>query len=339
MYCSIFSRHGFSKLTFAALAWGLSAAAIAQVTENIDATIQSDLAGDLALASLVHDKDTLSLGFKSFDPNRYLPIDDDNIGSAESIQLQSELTTITLPYTWELSNEGLGFTPYLNGRLGLLERRNNVALFDDTNIPKDRRRISIYSGYFGGGGIWQVSDSWSIDASLGAFYQRYENVYRYGSDASEAFKPIIDGYIANFDLNVWQLNPAISAQYDFTWNDNLLQYRSRLSYNRGRSFDTDLDAHDFTINSASWRNSLFYFHPFGDVLGLPSTGIVGLSRIDLKGDVSRSLDTGAFYELHLDYRVDIKPYGFDLFDNLTFGLLINYGSSLKGASLTFSFND
>ncbi|GLP96299.1 Solitary outer membrane autotransporter beta-barrel domain [Paraferrimonas sedimenticola] len=306
---------------------------------QLDDIISNDLAGDFAVAGIIHDSESLKIGFKSFDPNRFLPIQDDKLGNAESAKLKSELSSYTLPWTKEFKRKDSKWTPFFNLRLGLFERRAKTALLEGVTPDGDRSRTSVYSAFVGGGLKYQLTDTWSMEGLLGGYLQHYESRYYYRNNVSGSLAYLFDGYIHNYDVDAWQVNPSISATYRKNWGMKSFRFRSRVNYQHGRSFNATHPAHDISIRAAHWRNSLHYKHPFGDIGKYPISGIVGVSRIEIFEDLRFALNAAHYYEFHLDLQLDTRPAEFRWVDNLTFGVLINYGSAIRGASLTFSYND
>ncbi|MDO6685514.1 MULTISPECIES: Solitary outer membrane autotransporter beta-barrel domain [unclassified Agarivorans] len=300
--------------------------------------LERNLSGTFAADAIIHDRETVTIGFVNFDPSGFIPIDDDNLGGDDANRLKNELKTITLPLTLSLPWHGSGWETYTTGRLGYTQRFHDVALFEEIDSTRDHEKLQVYSAYLGGGLHLDPWSNWRLSAELGGSLRRLNQSYTYNNSISQIFQPVFDGVLTNFSLNAWMLHPSIALQYQRRWTNHKLKYRSRFEYLRGESFGSDVASHQVQIAATSWRNTLYYAHPIGRALDISFAGQLSASRVDLTGNTNEAFQTPHYYEFGFDLLMGTGAYGEGWLDNVSIGLLFNYGSVLKGGSLVFNYN-
>ncbi|WP_406610066.1 Solitary outer membrane autotransporter beta-barrel domain [Agarivorans sp. JK6] len=306
--------------------------------DEILPVLQRNLAGTFAADAVIHDRETVTIGFVNFDPSGFIPIDDDNLGGDDANRLKNELKTITLPLTLALPWHGRAWESYATGRLGYTQRFHDITLYEELDPTRDHEKLKVYSGFLAGGAHWDGLENWRFTAELGGSIRRLEQEYIYNNSISQIFQPLFDGVLTNFSLNAWMLQPSLALQYQKRWTKHKLKYRSRFAYMYGESFGADVPSHQVDIAASSWRNTLYYSHPIGRMLDISFAGQLSASRVDLGGNTNEAFQTPHYYEFGFDLLMGTGAYGEGWLDNVSIGLLFNYGSVLKGGSLVFNYN-
>ncbi|UPW18839.1 Solitary outer membrane autotransporter beta-barrel domain [Agarivorans sp. TSD2052] len=332
-----------NRLWLICLACGVAASSRAALKDGhleneILPILERNIAGTFAADAVIHDRETVTIGFVNFDPSGFIPIDDDNLGGDDANRLKNELKTLTLPLTLRLPWRGQGWETYTTGRLGYTQRFHDITLFEELDPTRDQEKLKLYSGYLAGGIHWDSFANWRFSGELGGSIRRLEQRYTYNNSVSQIFQPVFDGVLTNFSLNAWMLQPSLALQYQKRWTNHKLKYRSRYSYIYGQSYGSDIASHQVDIQASSWRNTLYYSHPIGRIWDIAFSGELSASRVDLTGNTNEAFQTPHYYEFGVDLLMGTGHYGAGWLDNVSIGLLFNYGSVLKGGSLVLNYN-
>ncbi|WP_427982843.1 Solitary outer membrane autotransporter beta-barrel domain [Agarivorans sp.] len=300
--------------------------------------VQRNLAGSFAADAVLHDRETLTIGVANFNPRKFIPIDDEDLGDEDSRKRKNQIKAFTLPFTEFLPWHGASWESYFTGHLGFTQRYHEISLFEEIDARRDQERVRFYSLYLAGGVHWDLWSNWRLSAELGGSLRRMEQRYSYNNSISQQFQPLFDGILSNFSLNAWMLEPKVALEYQKRWSRHKFRYRSRLSQLYGESFGSALSAHQFNIQGTYWRNTAAYSHPLGRLWDVSLAGQLSWSRVDLTGHTRQALETPHYYELGFDLLMGTGAYGKGWLDNLNIGLIFNYGSAIKGGSLVLNYN-
>lgn len=99
----------------------LSLLSAASQAETLNDLIVKEFEYNFALSVVLTDTDVFTFGFHDFDPNQYFNLSNEDIGTADSLDLRKEIKEFTLPYSFDLAeNETEKLTYRFNGRFYLL---------------------------------------------------------------------------------------------------------------------------------------------------------------------------------------------------------------------------
>ncbi|SDJ53012.1 Solitary outer membrane autotransporter beta-barrel domain-containing protein [Ferrimonas sediminum] len=322
---------------FRLLCTGLLYVGIAQsaTLPGLEAAARQQLNEVFATTALLTDSDALTLGFVSFDPNEYLPIDNPDFGDGNSVSLRNELEVYTLPWSWNL---GLwqGWRSSLKARLSYVRSKQELSLFilDDPTLDLNDDRI--YSLFLQPRLSYPLSSRWRFHLGLGGHLMRYDNEFTFRNRQSKLLQPELDGSLTNISVNAWMVQPEVGLDYRFERGRSYWHYETSFNYLWGRSFDVDRPALRAEPKSWRWLNGVSMRRPFPALMTHQDYRL-SLNRIDIGGDSVRPFDTHHYYEFSAEWLLNTKTH-LPLLDNIGIGLQLNYGSALKGASLILVYN-
>lgn len=94
----------------------LSLLSAASQAETLNDLIVKEFEYNFALSVVLTDTDVFTFGFHDFDPNQYFNLSNEDIGTADSLDLRKEIKEFTLPYSFDLAeNETEKLTYRFNG--------------------------------------------------------------------------------------------------------------------------------------------------------------------------------------------------------------------------------
>ncbi|MBY5990793.1 Solitary outer membrane autotransporter beta-barrel domain [Ferrimonas balearica] len=307
----------------------------AEPLPGLEAAVRQQLNEVFSTTALLTNTEALSLGFVNFDPNEFLPIDNPEFGDAESVQLRNDLEVYTLPWSWVLADFEAGQLG-LKARLSYVHSKQELSLFPLEDPTVDINDDRIYSLFLQPTFRVPLGERWRAQFGLGAFVMRYENDFRFRNSVSRQLQPFLDNNLTNIAVNAWLVQPELRVDYRFGRGRSYWQYHSALAYTVGRSFNEPGPIVNADPESWRWLNGVSMRRPFP--LFLPDQDYrLTLNRIDIRGDTVRPFDTHYYYEFSAEWLLNTKGK-VPLLDDVGVGLLLNYGSALKGASLIFVYN-
>ncbi|MBY6186807.1 Solitary outer membrane autotransporter beta-barrel domain [Marinobacter hydrocarbonoclasticus] len=307
----------------------------AQTFPGLEDAVRQQLNEVFSTAALLSNTEALTLGFVNFDPNEFLPIDDPDFGDENSIELRNELEVYTLPWSWTLSQQGAGEWG-ISARLSFIRSKQELSLFPLEDPTVDINDDKIYTLFVQPTYRRALSDRWHLQFGLGAFVMRYDNDFRFRNSVSRQLQSELDNRLTNIEVNAWMLQPEIRADYRFERGRAYWHYRSALAYSWGRTFDEPGPIVKGDPESWRWLNGVSMRRPFPAVLPNQDYRLT-LNRIDIHGDTVRPFDTRYYYEFSAEWLLNTRGK-VPLLDDVGVGLLLNYGSALKGASVIFVYN-
>ncbi len=302
---------------------------------GLEQAVRQQLNEVFSTSALLSNTEALTLGFVNFDPNEFLPIDNPDLGDKDSVALRNELKVYTLPWHWALMPLGkneLGLT----ARLSYIQSKQELSLFPLEDATVDINDDRVYTLFLQPTLARPLGKRWRIQFGLGAHLMRYDNDFRFLNPLTRQLQPELDGKLTNITVNAWMVQPELRADYRFTRGKSAWHYRSALAYSFGRTFDEPGPIVQGDPEAWRWLNGVSVRRPFPAVM--PSQDYrLTLNRIDIRGDTERPFDTNHYYEFSAEWLLNTKGT-VPLLDDVGVGLLVNYGSALKGASLIFVYN-
>lgn len=311
---------------------------------------ERQVASVFATSVVLTDTEAVTFGFLSFDPGSFIPGGEDLFGSDESIAQRDSVTTFALPWKWKLAPKESRLTPYINARLSFLQTTQDVirgarnpeepeatppeqSANEDMVESKDR----VYGGYLGGGVLYQLTEKWQLDAGAGLHLLRYQNDYK-----ADAFLSVSDEDVESllFNTAASALMGQIKTRLTYRSKTRGLpwKYQSTYNYYAGKTISTDQGLSDVEPNTWSWVNGVTTYWDLPKVLGASNQLRVLGRRVDIGGDVTRTLETDYYYQVGVGWLFDLEGDPGWL-KNLGISARVNYGSALAGGSLVLLYNE
>ncbi|MGF1696382.1 Solitary outer membrane autotransporter beta-barrel domain [Vibrio kyushuensis] len=296
---------------------------------------QHQLEQNFAAAVILMDSDVFTFGIHDFDPNDWFNLENEDIGTEESVSLRNRIQVSTIPYTFDLSDEEDTNKQSLMLRLSGLVSEKNIKLNGVT--VEDHSEDRILAGYIAYKYKFVINDKWSIEPSFATHLMQYKNKFEYRSDALIEAKDRLDGVYVN--TSAWSMiyEPTISFKYQRARPWGQWSVESKWHYFYGHGWG---EANQGQIgNTEGWYvsngiQSKYDFDQWGKAVQSMYTSF---HRIDLGADVEKPLGTGYYYEASIGWLMT-PPFDTEWVDNVGIGLNFNYGSALKGGSIVLFFN-
>lgn len=300
------------------------------------------LEGVFSAALVLTDSEMVSIGFGDFDPNEIFGTDNPDFGGQEALDAKKRIRVTSLPisFVFQSKNSDWLHRLKLRGAYMELERDINYQNIDglDLDWPSDETKDKVLAGYAEYALGYQLSEGWQLFGGSGVHLMHYRNEFTANSPLKgliekENVDSVIDG-----SSNVWIAEPHIDLIYTKDTGPGEIRFNSEYHYFWGRNFGGSIDTTDATPEG--WRviNSLQYkYHlkPFGD---RKHDLLFRYRRIDVGGDLRIPVGATHYNEYAFGWVLDTSDYS-SLIYNVGIGISINYGSSLKGGSLVFFYNE
>ncbi|WP_347332775.1 Solitary outer membrane autotransporter beta-barrel domain [Marinimicrobium locisalis] len=301
-----------------------------------------------ATSVVLTDTEVLTLGLLSFDPGSFIPVDEDQFGTEESISRRDSVTTFALPWQWKLAPEESRLVPYIEARLSFLRTKQNIIrgapepeeqdATPSEQDTSDENRDRVYGGYLGGGLSHTLTEKWQLDAGAGLHLLRYQNSYQASTSLLPAGREDIAGLVS--DTAATALMGEVRAR--FTYNGKFRgvpwKYQSTYSYYAGDTLSTAQGLDNVEPTTWSWANGITAYWDLPDVLNTSNKLRVLARRIDVGGDVTRTLGADRYYQIGVGWLFDMEGDP-EWLDNLGVSVMMNYGSALSGGSLLLLYNE
>ena len=196
--------------------------AMACATSLNDAT-RKELEQNFATSVLLSDSDVFTFGFHNFDPNKVFKIDNENIGTTESLSRRKNIAALSLPYTIALPSYIEDNRQELTLRLSALSIDQDIDLA--SGKAPDALSEYVISGYFEFANVNELDDNWSVSTAIGNHISYYNNDYTYRSGVLEPYRSILDGFIVNTDAWAYIVEPNIKLTYQdlHKWGANKIK--------------------------------------------------------------------------------------------------------------------
>lgn len=308
----------------------------------LDRLIAVSLAETYVTANLLTSGNAVRLGFWDFDPNQYVKLEDENLGSLEAQELRQRISTFSLPYTWSTPLGESGNTLTLGAKAAYVETRKKAQLISSTSSAQDKRSNSVSTLGIGARLSRRLNDHWKVGTALDGHWLRFRDDTDFNTPESQAIQPYIDGLITNYQADAWLAEPSARVTYFVGGRDAEVKLISDLHYMSGHTFHEDQDAHTVQPEAWYWANTVRWKHPFMEKL-LPGQNMwIQMSRYDLGADLDNPLGNHYYFEAGVGWLLDIRhrvPYISRFVDNIGVGINVNYGSVLRGGTLALLFNE
>lgn len=184
---------------------------------SLNDAVRKDLEQNFATNVVLSDSDVFTFGFHNFDPNKVFNIDNEDIGTTESISRRKDIAALSLPYTIQLRPYIEDNRQELTLRLSALSIEQDVDL--STGSAPDALSEYVVSGYVEFANVNQLDEHWSVNTAIGNHISYYRNDYSYRSGVLEPYRSVLDGFIVNTDAWAYIVEPNIKLTYDdlHTW--------------------------------------------------------------------------------------------------------------------------
>ncbi|MDA0148357.1 Solitary outer membrane autotransporter beta-barrel domain [Vibrio sp. LaRot3] len=298
--------------------------------------VQTYLEQAFSAAIVMTDSDVVTFGVHDFDPNEWFNLQNENLGSADSINLRQQFAVSALPYTYELSDEDSIHKSQLFMRFSALVSRQDVEIYD--GIEDDYQRETVLGGYAAYRYQYQINDAWQVTPGLGVHLQHFRNEHDYRTDLTKQFfKPFLDGLMFNTTAWAATIEPHVTLKYnhDTEWGSWNASSSAHYFYGKGWG-----DANFGQVgNPEGWyvANGAEIYYNVAKWGRSVQSLFSSVRRVDLGGDSENPFGTHYYYETSVGWLMT-PPFKSDWIDNIGIGLNINYGSKLKGGSIVLFFN-
>lgn len=333
---------GATLAAFAAsvLAPALTAAEPTAVTRSGSQQIESAIETALILT----DKDAVTLGALQFDPGSFVGVESEDFGSSESVNRRRKVRTFVLPWRWDTDNVEHGFSPYMRARLMYFEAEQDVVYRPETPPEgqqeggSDSSKSRVYGGFLGGGTNYRFSEHWKASLGAGLHLVRYQNDHEYNSVFSRAAAAELDGVLFNSSVNTL----IGSVRTNLTYQDQFGAFPWSLSttytYYSGEAVSSGRTADEVEPETWSWVNSVYVHADLLPISGVDNRLRYSAKRIDVGGEVQRTLATDHYYELGIGWLFNMSGDS-SWVDNIGALVSVNVGSALSGGSVSILYNE
>ncbi|MGF1751032.1 MULTISPECIES: Solitary outer membrane autotransporter beta-barrel domain [Vibrio] len=286
-------------------------------------------------AIILTDSDALTLGVKDFDPNDWLNINNDNIGSEDALDLRKSIGVSTLPFTFELGKSDV-MTQRAVLRFSALRAEGDVV--DIPDEPTDLHKETILGVFTGYEQNIEFAKHWSFETGIGFHLQYYISDYDFNSSISqEIIKPLIDGQLVNTSAWAATVQPKAGFVYSAPRDWGHVKYNSTFNYFSGVGWGKANNGDVGTPEGWYWSNEAKFFYDVTDWGRSVQTLYSSIRRVDVGGDTVGPIGAQHYYEGTVGWLMT-PPFKIQFVDNIGVGLSVNYGSALKGGSLVLFFN-
>ncbi|HHF0482500.1 MULTISPECIES: Solitary outer membrane autotransporter beta-barrel domain [Vibrio] len=315
----------------------LSLFSLCSKANSIQDQIQKEYERNFAIGIVLSDSDVFTVGFHDFDPNEYFNIDNEDIGTQDSVDLRKKIAVSTLPFSFDLfEQEGIQTHYLLNGRVYALSTEQDVYVDQKGQIP-DKSKELVMGGYIEFAGEKHLTDKLTLSGAIGSHLMYYQNDYSYRSNALNDLKPFLEGVYLN--TSAWAVVGEVNTKLKYleheSWGKWYLWSAPHYFYGTGWG-----KANNGDIGNPEgwyWVNGIKVFYDFTHIGDTVQSVYSSFNRVDIGGDTRKPMNTVHYYEASVGWLMT-PPFDSDWIDNIGIGLTINYGSALKGGSLVLFFN-
>tara|TARA_Y100000588_G_C14208382_1_gene905629 strand:- start:45 stop:761 length:717 start_codon:yes stop_codon:yes gene_type:complete len=173
---------------------------------------RKELEQRFATSVLLNDTDVFTFGINNFDPNEVFSLDNEDIGSNDSVSRRQNITSLSLPYTFEQPNYIEDNHQEITLRLSALRIENDVEYA--ATIKSDYQKESVVSGYVEFANVSQLNEYWSFHSGVGNHISYYRNDFEYRSSLLEPIQDQLDGLYYNTDAWAYIIEPKIKLTFE-----------------------------------------------------------------------------------------------------------------------------
>ncbi|EGU43326.1 Solitary outer membrane autotransporter beta-barrel domain [Vibrio splendidus] len=296
---------------------------------------RKELEQRFATSVLLNDTDVFTFGINNFDPNEVFSLDNEDIGSNDSVSRRQNITSLSLPYTFEQPNYIEDNHQEITLRLSALRIENDVEYA--ATIKSDYQKESVVSGYVEFANVSQLNEYWSFHSGIGNHISYYRNDFEYRSSLLEPIQDQLDGLYYNTDAWAYIIEPKIKLTFEDKNHWGRYKLSTSLHYFNGVGWG---EANNGDIgNPEGWyiANEAKIFYDLVRWDKNITSMYSSIRRIDIGGDTVEPMGTTSYYEGSVGWLLNPNLFN-EWVDNVGIGFTINYGSSLKGGSLVLFFN-
>ncbi len=296
---------------------------------------RKDIERTFATSVLLNDTDVFTFGINNFDPNKVFSLDNEDIGSKDSVSRRKDITSISLPYTFELPEYIEDNHQEITLRLSALRIEKDISYA--STVKSDFQKESVISGYVEFANISQLDEHWSFSSAIGNHISYYRNDFEYRSSLLETIKDQLDNVYLNTDAWAYIIEPKIKMTFEDKndWGKYKLStswhYFNGIGWGEANNGNVGYPEGWYIANEAKIFYDLIRWDK--NITSMYSS----IRRIDIGGDTVASMGTTSYYEGSVGWLLNPNLFN-DWVDNVGIGFTINYGSSLKGGSLVIFFN-
>ncbi len=298
-------------------------------------SFRKDLERTFATSVLLNDTDVFTFGINNFDPNKVFSLDNEDIGSKDSVSRRKDITSISLPYTFELPEYIEDNHQEITLRLSALRIEKDISYA--STVKSDFQKESVISGYVEFANVSQLDEHWSFSSAIGNHISYYRNDFEYRSPLLEPIKDQLDNVYLNTDAWAYIIEPKIKLTFEDKndWGKYKLStswhYFNGIGWGEANNGNVGYPEGWYIANEAKIFYDLIRWDK--NITSMYSS----IRRIDIGGDTVASMGTTSYYEGSVGWLLNPNLFN-DWVDNVGIGFTINYGSSLKGGSLVIFFN-
>lgn len=296
---------------------------------------RKELEQRFATSVLLNDTDVFTFGINNFDPNEVFSLDNEDIGSNDSVSRRQNITSLSLPYTFEQPNYIEDNHQEITLRLSALRIENDVEYA--ATIKSDYQKESVVSGYVEFANVSQLNEYWSFHSGIGNHISYYRNDFEYRSSLLEPIQDQLDGLYYNTDAWAYIIEPKIKLTFEDKNHWGRYKLSTSLHYFNGVGWG-EANNGDI-VNPEGWyiANEAKIFYDLVRWDKNITSMYSSIRRIDIGGDTVEPMGTTSYYEGSVGWLLNPNLFN-EWVDNVGIGFTINYGSSLKGGSLVLFFN-
>ena len=320
-------KHCIRRLVSPLLVFLLLHSSVTKALENVDLKSLEEV---FAIATVMTDSDALTFGIANFELN-YLVDENDN-----TIDVEKNIDIFVIPYQWKLDDINETTTHALNMRASYIElKRNSEPIEGYTNVKNEH----IFGAFLEYTQHYQINEHWYSSASFGTHLMYYRNKYEYSEGFPEELSRALDGYIFNTTALMLMAEPVFEFGYQQkqSWGQWTAHNSSHYLFGQGVGGKaTNID----DIQPEGWRvtNGIEFKFKVPQIWGISDHISFDFKRIDIGSDMSNLSNDGNYYETSVSWVIDTKNK-IPLLDNIVVGINANYGSTISGCALVFSYNE
>ena len=302
---------------------------------SLSELVRKDIEQTFATSVLLNDTDVFTFGINNFDPNKVFSLDNEDIGSNDSVSRRQNIASLSLPYTFEVPSYIEDNHQEVTLRLSALRIEKDVQYASST--ISDFQKESVVSGYVEYANVSQLNEYWSFSSAIGNHISYYRNDFEYRSSLLAPIQGRLDGLYLNTDAWAYIIEPKIKLMFEDKndWGKYKLStswhYFNGIGWGEANNGNIGHPEGWYIANEAKIFYDLVRWDK--NITSMYSS----IRRIDIGGDTVASMGTTAYYEGSVGWLLNPNLFN-DWVDNVGIGFTINYGSSLKGGSLVIFFN-
>ena len=326
-----------AAIRLAGLIGCLSLASVTHAESVADDIIQRQLAEAYATTILLADGEAIQLGLVNFNPNDYARLEDDNLGTEESISGREKLSLLSVPLELEIPVSLIDHDVHGGLRFSMLREVERGKLATSIQPEEDRFETRVYSVEGNLRWRYHFTDTWSLDLGQALYLMRYENRTDFRNGDSRDLRPGLDGLITNHSSEAWVSRTTTGFAWTPDQEEARTEYFTTFNYLAGNSIRPDRSEHDAEPEAWYWRNGVRTKIPVFQDSDADKFVLLKLSRVNVGGDLPNPMGSSVFYEAGAGF-VSSTNGRIPFVRNLGLFLNINYGSDLRGGTLGILYN-